>query len=362
MSLLSIQSFKLRREGVMRVLFARFSTASLLAVFLAGCMGGGGDLNISPTSAGGSTTSNTPANTSSSSTSSGTQTGTGSNTNTPGSSGGASGSPASGSGTIATPGGRAGLAAYTTGLWSMVSPSSSVRYKFDYPPTNRVNAEVVTTGRGARDRDFIIRIDGVQQRFSNCPENSLCMSNVSGTFHTARYKKYTYGIIGTWNRVQTGKVRSDVFIVGDKSTSIPTRLRATYTGKALYTIYDRNAPYQTSGGTVSSHMVSEYNGRVRLNADFSRGRISGVLGQFRLSSSNSNRVNRTLLNLTGNIRGNTISYNISGRVEYNGSLRNAKAVGRGYFYGPNAREVGGAFVITDNNNNAYADAAFYGRR
>ena len=69
------------------------------------------------------------------------------------------------------------------------------------------------------------------------------------------------------------------------------------------------------------------------------------------------------MSLDGIMAGNQIQYNVQGRLDHNGSVRAIKARGLGYFYGPLAREVGGAFVIQDRESDRpVANAAFYGRR
>ena len=97
-----------------------------------------------------------------------------------------------------------------------------------------------------------------------------------------------------------------------------------------------------------------------MNADFGTGQMNAVMDQFRQPGAKN--PNRTVLQLNGRIYGNQIAYDVSGGVEANGQLIKATGKGAGYFYGPDAREVGGAFVIKDGNGTAYANAAFYGRR
>ena len=306
----------------------RFLGVSVLTGTLAGCLGGGGGITPIPTSAGGSSSTGVVTGKGSGNTSA-TATPTGGGASSGAASGGTGNVPSgtgsrSGStvGTAYAPGGRAGIAVYSTATWLRTGRASFSGFKFGHAPTSNVDAKVQVTGNSKSDRNLTVKIDGMQRTFYNCPNNTLnCHYGVPFTMQNpsaaednyAYYDEYTYGMIGTWDHVSSTNVRNNLYVVGNKSVTVPTRLRATYVGRAIYSTHEANAQIAGVGGTATGQRIAKYFGVLRMNADFGTGQMTAVMDQFRQPGAKNS--NRTVLQLNGRIYGNQISYDVSGGVK-----------------------------------------------
>jgi len=144
-----------------------------------------------------------------------------------------------------------------------------------------------------------------------------------------------------WMRYYQAEDDYIAFVIGDKTFAgdMPTNLSATYNLKSM-------------GFLMYRYNTYAYKGDGSITADFSNMTISGTLNNNYVTSSFYDwsqipGVTAGTINMSGNISSSTFSGDVAWSGGYDGT-----GTFSGYFFGPNAKEIGGSYHAATNSEAA----------